>query len=202
MKTDSFIRVSNPFSEILHFILLRSPNVSYVYTLLVHVRRGDFHDQFKTSILSADDLFQTGHSILQKHNVTKTLFIASDEKNRTYFSKFDENYKIFFLGDFLHVLDGVNSNYFPLIDQLIAARGDVFIGTNLSTFTSYINRLRGYYSLKGKMDGHEEEEGKIQSYYFSPKEVRHKYRGYFAIHEPLWAYEFPEAWFNLDKDIM
>ena len=36
-------------------------------------------------------------------------------------------------------------NYFPLVEQIVASRGRIFIGTFLSTFSAYIARLRGYY---------------------------------------------------------
>ena len=45
-----------------------------------------------------------------------------------------------------------------MLDQVIASQGRVFVGTWYSTFTGYINRLRGYY---GKP--------KTTSYYFWPK---------------------------------
>jgi hypothetical protein len=45
-----------------------------------------------------------------------------------------------FLGDFKHLIGDLNSNFYGLVDQLIASRSRVFLGCWFSTFTSYINR--------------------------------------------------------------
>lgn len=164
----------------------------------MHIRRGDFHQQFKGSILSADTLATTFKSVTAKRE-RKTIFIATDEKDIAFFEPFKRHYQVLFLADFMHLLKDVNSNYYPLIDQLISSRGDIFIGTHLSTFTSYINRMRGYYSWRDKLDGYEK--GKIDSYYFS-QGVTEKHREYFSIHSPFWAYEFPEAWYDIDHNVM
>lgn len=135
-------------------------------------------------------MVEISEKIIGQH-ASKTVFIATDEKNMTFFTPFKNRYNVFFLGDFMHLLQDVNSNYYPLLDQLISSRGESFIGTHFSTFTSYINRLRGYYSWRDKLDGYEQ--GRIQSYYFNPPNLKYKYKQYFAITEPFWAYEFPEV---------
>eukprot|EP00551_Chaetoceros_affinis_P006104 CAMPEP_0203671216 /NCGR_PEP_ID=MMETSP0090-20130426/7061_1 /ASSEMBLY_ACC=CAM_ASM_001088 /TAXON_ID=426623 /ORGANISM="Chaetoceros affinis, Strain CCMP159" /LENGTH=653 /DNA_ID=CAMNT_0050536229 /DNA_START=74 /DNA_END=2035 /DNA_ORIENTATION=+ len=165
----------------------------------MHIRRGDFHQQYKGSIMTAEEMVNSSESILDSH-VSKTVFIASDEKDSNYFTPFKDKYEVYFLSNFTHLLEGVNSNYYPLIDQLISSRGDVFFGTQYSTFTSYINRLRGYYSWRDKLSGYKE--GKIESYYFNPPHLKMKHQKYFSIHQPLWAYAFPEVWYDIDKDVM
>ena len=69
-----------------------------------------------------------------------TIFIATDEKNKTYFEPFAKNYDICFLDDFPDALKGVNTNFYGVIDQLVAAKGDVFVGTFWSTLSAYVNR--------------------------------------------------------------
>mmetsp|Transcript_30976 Transcript_30976/g.36147 ORF Transcript_30976/g.36147 Transcript_30976/m.36147 type:complete len:597 (-) Transcript_30976:143-1933(-) len=164
----------------------------------MHIRRGDFKDQYKGSVTSAEDLIAISKSILGNHN-SKILFIATDERNMTYFEPFKKEYQIYFLNDFQIFIEDVNSNFYGLVDQLIAARGDIFVGTHYSTFTAYINRLRGYYSWRDKTDGYEK--GRVASYYFNPPNNKFKHDQYFAISSPFWAYEFPEAWYDLDKGI-
>ena len=164
----------------------------------MHIRRGDFHDQFADSISDAEFLVQSSEHILEKQG-SKTLYIATDEMNTTYFTPFNDKYQLFFLGDFMHLLEDVNSSYYPFLDQLISARGEVFFGTQSSTFTAYINRVRGYYSWRDKLEMHEG--GGIKSYYFSPEEWKKLHEKYFAIEPPVWAYEFPEGWYDIDKDI-
>ena len=53
-----------------------------------------------------------------------------------------------------------------MLDQLIASKGRVFFGTFFSTLSGYVNRMRGYYIAKHKLDGYEE--GTQESYYFFP----------------------------------
>lgn len=164
----------------------------------VHIRRADFKQQYGESVLSVDKLIEASNPVLGNHT-SKTIYIATDEKNRTFFEPFKKQYQVFFMDDFEDILDDVNSNYFPLIDQLISSRGDIFFGTHYSTFTSYINRLRGYYSWRDKIDGYLE--GRIKSYYFNPPSVKSAYQQYFHFRRPFWAYEFTEAWFDIDKDV-
>jgi hypothetical protein len=164
----------------------------------VHIRRGDFQAQYKRSILSAEDLLKSSKEILDEGGF-KTIYISTDEKNKTFFEPFQKHYQVLFLSDFHHLSKEVNSNYHPMVEQLIASRGEIFFGTFYSTFSSYINRLRGYYSLRDKLDGYET--GKIQSYYFSQLNIKNLHRKYFAIRYPVWAMEFPISWYNIDKDI-
>jgi hypothetical protein len=42
-----------------------------------------------------------------------------------------------------------------MIDQLVASRGNIFFGCWFSTFTGYINRIRGYHSVKDQLPGYQ-----------------------------------------------
>ena len=148
--------------------------------------------------MEAQLLVESSRNVLEKQG-SKILFIATDEKNSTYFTPFRDEYQVFFLSDFMHLLEDVNTNLYPFLDQLISSRGEVFFGTRLSTFTSYINRLRGYYSWRDKMEGYEG--GGMKSYYFNPEQLKELHKQYFSIRQPLWAFEFPEGWYDIDKDI-
>ena len=37
-----------------------------------------------------------------------------------------------------------------MIDTIVASRGRIFVGTYFSTFSGYINRMRGYHGMKMK----------------------------------------------------
>ncbi len=166
----------------------------------MHIRRGDFHQQYPGSIMTAEDMLSSSKHVLDNHDhVSKTLFIASDEKDEKFFAPFKNTYEVYFLSNFTDLVKDVNSNFYPLLDQLISSRGEVFFGTHFSTFTSYINRLRGYYSWRDKLNGYRE--GKIESYFFNPPYVKEKHRQYFPINHPLWAYAFPEVWYDIDHDV-
>ena len=88
-------------------------------------------------------------------------------------------------------------NYFPLVEQIVASRGRIFIGTFYSTFSAYITRLRGYYSVKEHHDGYMA--GGLQNTYFLPSKFKKEMRLYQAIHEPMFARDFPVAWRDIDR---
>jgi hypothetical protein len=44
-------------------------------------------------------------------------------------------------------LEGINVNYYGMIESIVCSRADIFVGTWFSTFTGYIHRLRGYHGL-------------------------------------------------------
>ena len=94
--------------------------------------------------------------------------------------------------------EGLNTNYYGMLDQLIASKGRTFIGTYYSTFTGYINRMRGYASTKFELEGFDK--GIIDSYYFTPKGKKEDMRKYKAIRGPYFSREFPTAWYNLEAD--
>jgi hypothetical protein len=109
----------------------------------MHIRRGDF--QFKDTRIEAPQILLNSKDVL---TVNKTIFIATDEKNKAFFNPIrDGGYDIVFLDDFKDLLVGVNTNYFGMIDQLVASRGDVFLGCWHSTFTGFIMRMRGVSSF-------------------------------------------------------
>lgn len=164
----------------------------------MHIRHGDFLFQYKQTFLNADKIYEKSIKFLQmEDHVSKVLYIATDEKNKTFFKPLQSAYHTVFLSDYLHLVEGINANYYALIEQLILARSDIFIGTHYSTFTSYVNRLRGYYSWRDKSPGYDR--GIIKSYYFTQAEEIHQQ--YFSLKNPDWAYEFPESWLNIDEDV-
>lgn len=94
------------------------------------------------------------------------IYIATDERDKSFFDPFKEHYDIVFLDDFKHVLNGINENYYGMLDQLVASKGRVFFGTFFSTLSGYVNRMRGYFIAKHKLDGYQD--GTMESYYFYP----------------------------------
>ena len=116
-----------------------------------HIRRGDF--QFKTTRIEAEEIYKNSRDQLKPNT---TIFIATDERNKKFFDPLRKNYDIWFLDDFKDSLQNVNSNYFGMIDQLVASRGETFFGCWFSTFTGFITRIRGYRSVKDKLPGYEQ----------------------------------------------
>jgi GDP-fucose protein O-fucosyltransferase len=143
-----------------------------------------------------DVIFDNTFDVLEENS---TIYIATDERNRTFFDLLRKRYKIYFMDDFKDLLEGVNTNYFGMVDQLVASRGKTFIGTYYSTFTGYINRVRGYHSQKDKAEGYEL--GVIHSYFDIPLANKYEMREYQPLKAALWAREFPIGWRDLDKGI-
>lgn len=97
------------------------------------------------------------------------LFIATDERNKSFFDAFHSRFpRIRYLDDFMDYaeLREINPNFLGalvsvvgwwytqlltallllpgMIDQVVCTRGQIFVGTWFSTFTGYITRMRGY----------------------------------------------------------
>jgi hypothetical protein len=127
------------------------------------------------------------------------LYIATDERNKSYFDPLKEHYPVTFLDDYMHLIEGVNPNYYGMLDQLVAYKGEVFFGTWFSTLSGFINRMRGYYNVKHKGEGYDD--GLIKSYYFVPKDKKDQMRKYRAVKLPIYMREFPVSWRDIDKGI-
>lgn len=100
-----------------------------------HVRRGDF--QYKVTRIEASEMYEISKGKLKPG---ETVYIATDERDKSFFNALKEHYDVVFLDDFMDALGHVNTNYYGMIDQLVASRGRVFFGCWFSTFTAYINR--------------------------------------------------------------
>jgi hypothetical protein len=162
----------------------------------MHVRRNDWETQFGDYIVSSSELYQ---NTKQELTPGRTVYIATDEKDKSYFQPMSNVYDVVFLDNFKAELGNLNTNFYAFVDQLVAARGKVFFGVYLSTFTGYINRLRGYYSVKEKREGYRD--GIIESYHLVKPQDKNLYRTYHAFQSPAFMREYPVAWRDLDYGI-
>lgn len=94
-----------------------------------HIRRGDF--QYKNTRISADKIYENVKDILVEG---ATVYIATDEKSKSFFEPLKQHYDVLFMDDFMPQLKGVNKNQFGMIDQLVASRGRLFFGCWHSTY--------------------------------------------------------------------
>jgi len=114
----------------------------------IHVRRNDFVQvRPEYSIPQLDNLI---YDIEFRIPNNIPLYIATDENDKSLFNSLKEKYDIYFLEDFFKELNSYES---LAIDQIICSRADIFLGSKLSTFSDYINIMRGY---SGKKDFHRE----------------------------------------------
>ena len=161
-----------------------------------HIRRGDF--QYKVTRLDGAAILANSVDELRPSG---TVFIATDEKDVSVFKELAGSYKVLYLKDFVHLLAGVNPNYYGMIDQIVASKGQVFFGTFFSTFSGYINRMRGYADEKGRQGG-EHGTGKLEdSYYFATIDKKHEMNKFLPIRSPFYSREYPTAWRDIDFDV-
>lgn len=168
---------------------------------VLHVRRqGEFETQYG-QLTTAEEILESFQSDIPK---SRTLYIATDEYNKTFFRPIEQyfDHKIWFLDDFLDLVPDININLYSIVDQLVATRGHKFFGAFCSTFTGYINRIRGYHSTKSQWEGYKD--GALVNsflYNFNHEGKRDKMRTY---HPPVHAWffrEYPLAWRDIDHDV-
>ena len=111
----------------------------------IHVRRTDHPSSFQMK----QDFWLSHLKVREALNLTKTLYVATDERNKTWFQPFrDAGYNLFFAEDFddqlqpQSIKNAVVQDMLGLCEQLICAHADHFVGSYYSTFTMYIKRLR------------------------------------------------------------
>jgi len=160
----------------------------------MHIRRGDF--QYEQTRIEADKIYENIKDLFQENS---TVFIATDERDKNFFDPLRRHYNLLFLDDFLELTPKINKNYYGMLDQRVASRGRTFAGAFYSTFTGYINRMRGYHSQKSKREGYLE--GRLNSYFYVPKEIQNDMSVYSSLKGPLWGREFPVSWRDIDHNL-
>jgi hypothetical protein len=104
------------------------------------------------------------------------------------------------LDHFEDQIESISKNYYGMLDQLVASRGEIFWGAFYSTFTGYINRIRGYHAQKDSLN----KSGEINSFYYVPKQIAHfreRMRTYHSLEPSFWQQEWPVAWRDIDFDV-
>jgi hypothetical protein len=87
-----------------------------------------------------------------------------------------------------------------MIDQLVASRGRIFFGCWFSTFTGYINRIRGYHSVRDRLPGSDRGELPTTYYYATPERKLEMHR-YTPLRPGFFNREYPTAWRDIDRGI-
>ncbi len=112
----------------------------------LHVRRNDF--QYSGSRAGPSDILDNIRGLLKDG---EPLYVATDEADESFFDVFRRDRPVYRWVDFLSPRCGeilkreaIPDELVGPVEQVICATGRVFVGTELSTFSSYITRLRGY----------------------------------------------------------
>ena len=161
----------------------------------MHVRRGDF--KMKKAWLPAEAMYdQTLKHTVPEHTL---LYIATAEKNKTFYEFFHQYYDVRYLDDFKDQLGDLPFEFYGNVDQLVASQARTFVGCYYSTFSGYINRIRGYQTQKRKRRGSGWRQGIVDSYYYAPFRRRDVMRTYFPIVSPMTAQDFAISWRLIDE---
>ena len=106
----------------------------------IHIRRGDF--QYHDLKLPIETIYNNIKNVIPEG---AKLYISTDEADKSFFSLLKQHYNIFFYDDVKHLIfSDINIDLIGPIEQIICTEAITFIGNKLSTFSSYIYRLRGY----------------------------------------------------------
>jgi hypothetical protein len=161
-----------------------------------HIRREDFTRQFKETVYDANRIYEISRNVLVEN---ATIYIATDERNRSFFDPLLEHYDLVFLDDFQDELHGLNSNLIGHIEQLVVSRARSFFGCWMSSFTNYVNRLRGYHANRAKAPGYED--GIIPSWYYATEDHRNDMRTFYPVYQGYYYREFPTSWRLIDTGV-
>jgi len=169
------------------------------------------------SLDSGSDGVGVGEGVHGTTSAKPLLYISTDEKNISFFQPFTRYYTVRFLSDYvdlptgeegkgkqsktakntnnnkikkINVTQGFNMNLVGLVEQIICAGASVFVGTPLSTFTSYITRLRGYRNASSPSLYE-------NSFYFTKKHLNQLHNQP-ELKLPFWPREFAEAFTGID----
>ena len=107
----------------------------------VHIRRNDL--QYKEVFQNAQATLRNIEPLLYPG---ETLYLATDETNDAFFDAIRQKHKIFQWKDVVAEARTIpySEKVINILEQVICSGGRRFFGTQKSTFTSYIFRLRGY----------------------------------------------------------
>jgi GDP-fucose protein O-fucosyltransferase len=102
-----------------------------------HIRRGDF--QYKSTRVDANQILKMAQKKIAEGS---TVFIATDERDKSFFQPLRDHYDVVFLDDFHdEALIGINTNFYGMIDQLVTTRSRVFYGCWFSTYVIWLSVL-------------------------------------------------------------
>jgi hypothetical protein len=153
----------------------------------MHIRRGEL--QYKKVKFPSATWYENTKEIWKPKEI---LYIATDERNKTFFDDLALHHDLRYLDDYFELagLRSMDPNYFGMIDTIIASRGRAFAGTFFSTFSGYINRLRGHHGIT-MMDSW---------YSFLDKKTR--MHEWVDVNTHIFSFEWPTGWVGIDADVV
>jgi GDP-fucose protein O-fucosyltransferase len=152
----------------------------------MHVRRGEL--QYKRVKIPAQEWYENTKEVWLPKEI---LYVATDERNKTFFDEIAAHHDLRFLDDYWEYagLGDLDGNYMGMIDTIVASRGRAFAGTWFSTFSGFINRMRGYHGMS-MMDS-----------WYSFLEKKEGVHQWVVIDDARFAFEWPDGWIGIDADV-
>lgn len=170
-------------------------DVEYALANAMNCSLSDF--QYKSTRVSAQEIYDISSDVIPEGS---TVYIGTDERNKTFFDDMKKHWNLLFLDDFKDLVEGINPSTYGMLDQLVTSRGRYFFGCWFSTLTSYITRLRGYHSEKNKSPGYKE--GALPStYYYAMADRKLAMQEFWPVKQAFHAREFPRSWMDIDVDV-
>ena len=155
----------------------------------LQIRRGDL--QYKEVKFGSLEWYMNTREVW---NPSEILYIATDERNQTFFDDFRGKHKgpLRFFDDYKELagLGKIDPTLYGMIDTVVASRGTVFAGTWFSTFSGYIIRLRGYFG-----------QSKFFTYYSWLERKFFMHRWMEVGDGSYYAREYPTGWTGIDGDV-
>lgn len=153
----------------------------------LHYRRNDLQYPRERNVKPID-VFKNTFSFYKDN---ETIYVSTDEKPEVFDSEFcsvfNKRYHIVTLRNYSQFVRGLKPHQLPMLEIQITSQGRIFVGTQHSTFSMYITRLRGY--SKHILN---------KSYLFTTGDPGKKH-----LNTHLgWTIEQTEAWDNLKKRII
>lgn len=153
----------------------------------VIVRRSDFIKYYPKADVSAATITDQLKYIVPSGAI---LLIATDEADREFFGPLMDRYQVLFARNVVKAAAAHWTHYqYSCIEQNLCALAETFTGTRLSTFSAYVNRLRGYNGVADT--SFRFTDGAIHP---SPSAGLFSWENFYLPVEPLWGREFSEGW--------
>lgn len=188
LDSSNFAEVNRLIRDHLHF-----PDAVTTFTARVlsqlpqsfstmHYRRNDLQFQRERNV-KPEQVFE---NTLHIFNENETIYVSTDEKpevfDKEFCSVFNKRYRIITLRNYSKFVLDLKPVYLPMLEMQVASQGRMFVGTQHSTFSMYITRLRGYSRHIANT-----------TYYFTTGDPG---EGHLNTHTG-WTIEQPEAWDNI-----
>jgi hypothetical protein len=106
----------------------------------MHIRRGDFQGQYMKTGISAHEIYELSKDQMAKGS---TLYVTTDEQDKTSFSPIAEHYNVLYLEKKLHLIPNLTPIITACWNNLYVARVESSLEPGFLPCRGYINRIRG-----------------------------------------------------------